>query len=788
MSQRYGSNVGSARRRARPSNPPITDESDDRVLVDLVIQDSGVRVSGRQPASPFLLLESKFAPPLLPSRTVPRKALLAALREAKTVPVVTVVAPSGYGKTTMGSQWARRDRRPFAWLSVDDGDNDPGQLLRDLGMALAPSCPIDPELFGTAGRLAGPALERWTASVAEAVGAAPTPMVLIVDDAQRLRSKAATGVLNQLIENVGHGSQIGLLSRAELQLPAASLRAEGRILEVGTRDLTMTVEEAGTLLQHMHLQLDRHEVEDLADVTEGWPAALYLMGLSLGDTRFGRTATLSHLRQTQSVVDYVRSEFLDGLDPDRAAFLTRTSVLSRLSGAMCDAVLGQTGSGRVLAGIARRNMLLIPLDQHGERFRYHHLLRQVLRTDLEESEPDGGRDLLRRAALWCEDRGLISESLEYAMELGDPELLGRLLEANAMTLHRHGRDASLLPWFAWFEDNDLLLRYPRLAILGAWLHAFQGRGPAARRWAEAAEQGAEDLPKDEREWVEGMRVLLRSAQSRSGPEQMERDAERGSALLWDDPAWRSVGLLLQAVARRMMGVTEGLDPLLITTVEEAIDVDDYPTASLGLTERAILAVEQEEWTAAKQLVDQALAIVRRGALQEYVTSVPLYAVAARVAIHEGDTGAAKDLLIHAQRLRNDVSHVMPALAVQTRLQLARAYLGLTDAAGARTMLREIESILALRPDLGVFRAESAEIYERLSTVTAVFLGGSSLTAAELRLLPLLATQYSFPEIAKRLYVSRHTVKTQAISIYRKLHVTSRTAAIETAREAGLLAT
>jgi len=223
-------------------------------------------------------------------------------------------------------------------------------------------------------------------------------------------------------------------------------------------------------------------------------------------------------------------------------------------------------------------------------------------------------------------------------------------------------------------------------------------------------------------------------------------------------------------------------------VEEAIDVDDYPTASLGLTERAILAVEQDEWAAARALVDQAMAIVRRGMLQEYVTSVPLYAVAARVAIHEGDTGAAKDLLIHAQRLRNDVSHVLPAFAVQTRLELARAYLALTDAAGARMMLREIESILALRPDLGVFRAEAAEIYDRLSTVTAVFVGGSSLTAAELRLLPLLATQYSFPEIAKHLFVSRHTVKTQAISIYRKLHVTSRTAAIETAREAGLLAT
>jgi LuxR family transcriptional regulator, maltose regulon positive regulatory protein len=215
-------------------------------------------------------------------------------------------------------------------------------------------------------------------------------------------------------------------------------------------------------------------------------------------------------------------------------------------------------------------------------------------------------------------------------------------------------------------------------------------------------------------------------------------------------------------------------------------MEAFPTAMIALTERAVIAIEQDEWSAAEQLVDRALEIVGRAGLENYMATVPLYAVAARVAIQGGDMTTAKGHLARTLRLRNDVTRAIPFMAVRARLELAMAYTELTDAAGARTMLREIETLFTLRPNLGVFQQQTDAVRERLGSMTTTFIGGSSLTSAELRLLPMLATQYSFREIAERLFVSRHTVKTQAISIYRKLRVTSRTAAVEAAREAGVL--
>jgi LuxR family maltose regulon positive regulatory protein len=268
---------------------------------------------------------------------------------------------------------------------------------------------------------------------------------------------------------------------------------------------------------------------------------------------------------------------------------------------------------------------------------------------------------------------------------------------------------------------------------------------------------------------------------------MERDAERALRLLPDRSEVQPGGLLLAAVARRLQGAAEEADPLFVDAFEVAMDQHAYPAAVLALGERARLAVEQDDWMAADDLVRRAMLIVREAGLEEYATTTLVDAVAARVALHEGDLAAGKEHLARAQRLRGDVTHAIPFLAVELRLELARAFLALTDSAGARSMLRELESLFALRRDLGVLRHDADAVHAQVSSIRTTFVGGSSLTTAELRLLPLLSTHYSFREIADRLYVSRHTVKTQAISIYRKLRVTSRSEAVESARRTGLLA-
>jgi LuxR family maltose regulon positive regulatory protein len=208
---------------------------------------------------------------------------------------------------------------------------------------------------------------------------------------------------------------------------------------------------------------------------------------------------------------------------------------------------------------------------------------------------------------------------------------------------------------------------------------------------------------------------------------------------------------------------------------------------LALAERCVLAMARAEWREASSLADRALAIVRVGHLEDYVTNVLLYAAAARVAVHRRDLERAHEHLAHAQRLRPQATYALPVYAVQSRLELAGAYIELTDAAGARTVLLEVDELLLRRPDLGVLLRQTGELRARLDGMRVEAIGASSLTAAELRLLRLLGTHHSFRAIGEQLHLSRHTVKSHAMSIYRKLGVSSRGEAIDRAGELGLLA-
>jgi LuxR family maltose regulon positive regulatory protein len=162
-------------------------------------------------------------------------------------------------------------------------------------------------------------------------------------------------------------------------------------------------------------------------------------------------------------------------------------------------------------------------------------------------------------------------------------------------------------------------------------------------------------------------------------------------------------------------------------------------------------------------------------------------VAARTALHRGDVEAGREGAAHVARLRVGLTAAVPFFAVQTRLELVQAYLELADAAGARLILREVRDLLHVRPDLGNLAARADRLRDQLEAMGPGTVGATSLTTAELRLLPLLPTHLTFREIGERLHVSRHTIKTQAMSVYRKLGVSSRGEAIDRVQEVGLLA-
>jgi len=243
---------------------------------------------------------------------------------------------------------------------------------------------------------------------------------------------------------------------------------------------------------------------------------------------------------------------------------------------------------------------------------------------------------------------------------------------------------------------------------------------------------------------------------------------------------------LQAISYLLDGKPDQADPILAHAVEVATHAWAMPAASAALAQRAIVAMQRNQWHQAETLADQALKTMRAGNLDVYVMSLLIHAVAARIAAHRGDVPQARTHLARAARLRPLLTSSMPHRTVQALLELARAYLALGDAAGARVVLREARDVLQLRPNLGVLSEQAEQLRGRLDLLRGGTQGASSLTTAELRLLQLLSTHLSFREIGERLHVSRHTVKSQAISIYRKLGVSSRSQAIQRAQQSGLL--
>jgi LuxR family transcriptional regulator, maltose regulon positive regulatory protein len=254
--------------------------------------------------------------------------------------------------------------------------------------------------------------------LASAFAAMTTPAALVLDDVHVLHNRECRSALSVLADHVPKGSRLVLASRNEPPLRTARLRAEGRILEIGPADLSLSREQAALLLYNAGLELGGEEVAELHRRTEGWPAGLYLAALFLLEGGSVGRAAASFGGDDRFVSQYVESELLARISQRQRAFLTRTAALERMSGAMCDAVLDLPGSDATLAELARSNLLLVPLDRRGQWYRYHHLFRDMLLAELERQEPGMLTDLQRRAARWCLRTDLPEEALEYAMAAG----------------------------------------------------------------------------------------------------------------------------------------------------------------------------------------------------------------------------------------------------------------------------------------------------------------------------------------------------------------------------------
>ena len=734
-----------------------------------------------------LVVSKLRGPPIRPG-TVRRSRLIARLARGDRCPIVSVAAPAGYGKTTLLSQWAESSGQAFAWVSVDEADNDPKVLLSYIAEALDAIEPIGERVFDALAAAASSVPGSVVPRLASAFSSMISPIVLVLDDVHLLRNSECRAALSVLADHVPDGSRLALAGRAGLPLRIARLRAEGKILEIGPNDLAFACEEASSLLREADVALGDDEVTELHQRTEGWPAGLYLAALYLREGGSFARAAVSFGGDDQLVSEYMKAEFLSRVSRRQRVFLTRTAVLERMCGPLCDAVLDVAGSAAVLADLAGANVLLVPLDRRGEWYRYHHLFRDMLLAELGRREPALMPVLRRRAASWCLDNGLPEEALEYCMAAEDVDGAARLMGQLTVPTYRKGRATTIQRWFGWLEDHGGIGGHPMTAVLAALFSAPMGRPVETERWADAVDRWQyEDPARPDDPSVEAWAALMRALLCRHGVEQMRADADEAVRRFAAESFVTPTPALQQGIARILCGDLDGGDTCLEDAVRVGEQIGSPEHVAVGLCERSLVAMARSQWDRAEVLADQARSVSSRAGIEESYATPLISAVRARTAMHRADLHAVHQELPSAQRLRYLLTYALPQFAVQARLELARVHLALADTAGARTLMREVDDLLRRRPGLGTLIGEARILRTQLSRDRGSGVpGASALTAAELRLLPLLSTHLSFPQIAEEMSLSRHTIKSQVMSIYRKLGTPSRSQAVARSRELGLL--
>jgi LuxR family maltose regulon positive regulatory protein len=724
--------------------------------------------------------ESKLRPPPLREGSVPRVALLDALRPAALPTVALLAAPAGYGKTTLLAEIAARSgRRPFAWLTIDEEDNDPGRLVAALRAALVRAGSLDDSALELGAKPAARAAQR----LAAAVGAGGA-VELTLDDLHLLSSERSIGVIQTVAAHLPPRSRLLLAGRAKPPDALGEPREGRRVLELGREDLRMSQDEADVLFRRAGVDVADGELPGVVERMEGWPTGLYLAALVL-ETDGGAAAAFDG--SDRFVTEYFREECLSVLEDEDVRFLERASVLDRLSGALCDRALRVSGSATRLKRLSRSSLFLIPLAVGRSRtYRLHSALRDALRGELQRREPGVLQAIAARAADWATRQGDDEQAVVYAWGAGRDEDFATLIERAAPALYHTGGLATIERWLTW-PGEPLFAQHPPLALWRALVYLLRGRDDEALRWLDFAAQARADAgaPIDGTP-LTAWRALILAAMCRSGLEGMRADAGLAVETVGDDSHWRPSALLLLGVTHVLAGDTSAAFEVLSEAQTTAAISGAKDTFCVALAERAMLEAAEGRWTTADAFAMNARSVVQESGLEDYPTSALTYAASARSAVQRSDWVRARTDVERTTQLLPMLTSALPWLAVQVRLELARTRLELSEHDAASAVLGEAEELLARGLDLGTLGGRVEALRRELDKGSRPDDRWEHLTPAELRLLPLLTTHLSFREIAEILHISRNTVKTQAICVYRKLGVSSRSAAIERASELGLV--
>jgi LuxR family maltose regulon positive regulatory protein len=484
-------------------------------------------------ASPILATKL-YIPPPRPG-LVPRPCLVERLYQGQAAgrKLTLISAPAGFGKTTLVSEWAAGCDRAVAWLSLDEGDNDPVRFISYLVAALQTiKAGIGEGLLAILQSPQPPSTEAILTALLNEITTIPDNFILVLDDYHVVDSIPVDQALTFLVEHQPPRMHLLIATREDPHLPLARLRARGQLIELRAADLRFTPTEANEFLnQVMGLNLSAEDIAALETRTEGWIAGLQLAALSMQGRSDAASFIHAFTGSHRFVLDYLVEEVLQRQPEGIHSFLLKTAILERLSGSLCDVVTGREDGKGMLETLERGNLFIIPLDDQRQWYRYHPLFAEVLQARLLDEQPDHVFSLHQRASEWYEHNGSAADAIRHALAAKDFERAADLVEMAVPAIRKSRQEATLLGWLKALPDELLRFRpvlsvhYAGALLLGGQLEGAEARLRDAERWlepmADTSERPeaspAEMVVVDNEEFrrLPGMIALLRAAQALS---------------------------------------------------------------------------------------------------------------------------------------------------------------------------------------------------------------------------------------------------------------------------------
>ena len=463
------------------------------------------------------LLRTKFYIPPVRPELVSRPHLVERLNAGPRSghKLTLISAPAGFGKTTLLSEWVAGCEQPVAWLSLDEGDNDPARFWVYFVAALQTvQAGIGATSLTALQAPQPPPIESALTPLINEIAAIPDPFALVLDDYHLITAQAIHDALAFLLDHLPPQMHLIIATRADPPLPIARLRGRGQLTELRQTDLRFTPDEAAAFLnQVMGLGLSAEDVAALEARAEGWIAGLQMAAVSMQGQEDVAGFIRAFTGSDRYILDYLVEEVLQRQPESVQTFLLQTAILDRLTGPLCDAVWDKSptcptadGGQAMLERLEQANLFIVPLDNERRWYRYHRLFADLLRSRLQQVHPDLAPTLHRRASKWYEENGLMAPAIEYALSAGDFERAANLIEQTAEATLMRSEVATFLNWVEALPD-DVVRAWPRLGVFHGMASVLSG-GPlhvAQSRLQDAAADEAAGLLSGEgtafRAWI-----------------------------------------------------------------------------------------------------------------------------------------------------------------------------------------------------------------------------------------------------------------------------------------------